>query len=307
MASQSKSQGLSKVTKAALLSGESETVDFKRTAESITTEDLVAFANRSGGTIYAGVEELSDSQGVQRGVAIGCDVSDSAKLQVLNKAVSCIPPVAVELHIENLAASPIIRVVIPASASKPHCTTKGIYCRRDGVRNRPLHPTELLKIYLDQEASAFAERFESTADRVTANLEQLEQTLSESIDSMGSQLGWAEYKLGDTESTIDTILGRVVLTEKAVADVETRLRALFRQDDREDPVRDQVRADFVKSIVDQLLNDKALLKRAAEGASLQISAQGKAAAELNEQEIKSAFHDALLSAQKAASPDAKKD
>ncbi len=282
-------------------------MDFKRTTESITTEDLVAFANRTGGTIYAGVEEIADAQGVQRGVATGCDVSDSAMLQVLNKAVSCIPPVAVELHIENLASSPIIRIVIPASLAKPHCTTKGVYCRRDGVRNRPLHPTELLKIYLDQEASVFAERFESTADRVTANLEQLEQTLSESIESMGSQLGWAEYKLGDTESTLDTILGRVLLTEKAVADVESRLRALFRQDDREDPVRDRVRAEFVKSIVDQLLNDKALLEQVAKGASLQISAQGKAATELNEQEIKSAFNDALISAQEAASPGSKKD
>lgn len=302
MASQSKNRGIPKATKAALASGETETVDFKRTPESITTDDLVAFANGAGGTIYLGVDEVTDRNGTQKGVIRGCDVSDAVMLLILNKAISCVPPVAVELHIENLAAAPIIRLFVPSSLNKPHCTPKGVYCRRDGVRNRPLHPSELLTIYLEQEASAFAERFESTADRIAANLAQLEDTLSDSIESMGSQLGWAEYKLGDTESTLGAILARVVRAEDVTSDIATRLRTLFRQDDRQDPVRQKAQKEFLDSIVEQLLKDKKLLKGISEGGALQVTAQGKPALELTEEELRSVLAEAVIIAQERTSP-----
>ncbi|MDR6189621.1 putative HTH transcriptional regulator [Agrobacterium pusense] len=171
------------------------------------------------------------------GVIRGCDVTDATILSILNKAVSCIPSVSIDIFIENLSAQPILRIVVPSSKTKPHCTPKGIYCRRDGSRNRPLQPPELLKIFLDAEARAFAQRFESAAGRITDDLTNLESSLDKSIKSMADQLGWAEYQLGDTESTLNTILGYVHTLNSATGDVGARLRSLFLQDNREDKLK----------------------------------------------------------------------
>jgi len=132
MGLQKRVKALSKATKAFLLAGESERVDFKRTPDGVSTDDLVAFANTDiGGNILIGIEEVAHQDGSQRGHVVGCDVGDQAILQILNKATNCIPPLAIEIHIENLDARPILRIEIPSSENKPHCTPKGVYCRRD--------------------------------------------------------------------------------------------------------------------------------------------------------------------------------
>jgi predicted HTH transcriptional regulator len=207
MAAPKRTKGISAHTTNLLREGESERSDFKRAPAAVSTDDLVAFANsEAGGSILAGVDERASPEGVQVGFVVGCDVGDEAILQIANKALSCLPPVAIEVSIENLSKVPFLRIDVPSSSTKPHCTPKGVYCRRDGSRNRPLHPSELLRIFLESESRAFAERFESAASRIAKDLSQLEKTLEDSIDDMGSKLGWAEYKLGDTESTLDSIL-----------------------------------------------------------------------------------------------------
>jgi predicted HTH transcriptional regulator len=198
---------ISKSTRTLLAEGESERADFKRTPDGISAEDLVSFANtEAGGSILAGVEEQCGPGGEQIGVVRGCDVSDATILQITNKALSCVPAVGIRVHIEGLGKTPFLRVDIPPSQTKPHCTPKGIYCRRDGSRNRPLHPGELLSIFLESESRAFAEKFEAAASRITDDLGELEASLDHSIRSMADQLGWADSKLGDTESTLSAVL-----------------------------------------------------------------------------------------------------
>jgi len=107
------------------------------------------------------------SEGCSSKEKASCDVNDATILQIANKALNCIPPVAIRVHIENLSSLPFLRIHVPSSSTKPHCTPKGVYSRRDGSRNRPLHPGELLKMFLESESRAFAERFESAADRIT--------------------------------------------------------------------------------------------------------------------------------------------
>lgn len=268
MAIKKRIKNLSKLTRELLFEGESGRSDFKRSPDGISADDLVAFANsEAGGHILAGVDEQMVAN-AQVGVVRGCDVSDAAILQVLNKAVSCIPPVSIDIYIENLEDKPVLRIEVPPSQTKPHCTPKGIYCRRDGARNRPLHPSELLSLFLDSEASAFAARFEVAADRITEELGNLESSLDSSIKSMSDQLGWADYQLGDTESTLSAIQGLVAKLTVDTSDANSRLRTLFSQDKRDDPVRQRSRTTYVNKLIQQIREDDALFKHVVRGGKL---------------------------------------
>ncbi|TPL45391.1 GNAT family N-acetyltransferase [Mesorhizobium sp. B2-4-6] len=273
MAIKKRIKNLSKLTREHLAEGESERSDFKRLPDGISADDLVAFANsEAGGQILAGVDEQVVDK-AQIGVVRGCDVSDATILQILNKAVSCIPPVSIDVYIENLDDKPILRVEVPPSQTKPHCTPKGVYCRRDGARNRPLHPSELLGLFLESEASAFAARFEVAAERITAELSNLESSLDSSIKSMSDQLGWADYQLGDTESTLDRIQGLVAKLTVDTENANSRLRALFRQDEREDPIRKKARIQYVNRLIKDIREDESLFGHVIAGGKLTV--QGK--------------------------------
>lgn len=260
----------------------------------------MAFANtEGGGTLLIGVDEIREKDEAQRGVILGCDVSDTAILQIVNKAVSCVPPVGIEIFIENISAKPILRLAVLDSPNKPHCTPKGNYCRRDGTRNRALHPTELLSIFLEREARVFTNRFEAAADRVARDIASLEKTLEASIESLGDKLGWAESRLGDTESTLDSIesyvrsiLGEIRTVGGTSTDISTRMRTLFRQDERDDPVRTAHRKEWLERVVKQLEGDTALLDHILSGGELSFTLQGKAALELTEAEARDAFDEA---------------
>lgn len=268
MAIKKRINNLNRLTRELLAEGESGRSDFKRSPDGISADDLVAFANsEGGGHILAGVDEQMVAN-AQVGVVRGCDVSDAAILQVLNKAVSCIPPVSIDIYIENLEDKPILRIEVPPSQTKPHCTPKGIYCRRDGARNRPLHPSELLRLFLDSEASAFAARFEVAADRITEELGNLESSLDSSIKSMSDQLGWADHQLGDTESTLSAIQGLVAKLTVDTSDANSRLRTLFRQDKRDDPVRQRSRTTYVNKLIQKIREDESLFKHVVRGGKL---------------------------------------
>ncbi|WP_282950292.1 ATP-binding protein [Sphingopyxis sp. Geo24] len=274
------------------MSGEGQLVDFKRTSDGISAEDLVAFANApEGGTILAGVGEQS-VEGAQVGVILGCDVSDGAVLQILNKAISCLPPVSVDIVVENLGDKPILRIGVPSSSTRPHCTPKGLYCRRDGSRNRALHPGELLEIFLDVEARVFAERFETAASSISEELESLEDSLSATIRNMSNELGWAQSNLDDTSSTIDTILAYAKRVDDETIDISDRLRALFRQDERDDPVRDRTRKELTQELVDQISEDADLMKAILANRELSYTMRGKTARELTVEDGQKALAEA---------------
>jgi hypothetical protein len=277
-----------------LQAGESDHADFKRGPDGVSAEDLVAFANAGGGAILAGVDERANDGGAQVGVVVGCDVGDGTILQIANKALGCIPPIAIDVSIENDDGKLFLRIDVPSSVTKPHCTPKGIYCTRAGRRNRALHPTELLKIFLESESRAFAERFEVAAGRITAELGQLEESLDSSIQSMADQLGWADSKLGDTEGALDTIQAYVTRITSETSDIALRLRTIFRQDKRDDPVTERERTKLRGELVDQLLDDRKLLYALSKGpANFKISTKGRAAEELTKEDLLPIFKDAL--------------
>lgn len=293
MGLQKRTKTLSSLSRTLLAEGESERADFKRSPDGVSADDLVAFANSdAGGHILVGIDEQT-IHNAQIGVVRGCDVSDGTILQILNKAVSCVPPVSVDVFIENLNAQPILRIAVPSGTNRPHCTPKGVYCRRDGSRNRPLHPNELLNIFLDTEARAFAERFESAAGRIAEDLSELEDTLDKSIKNMADQLGWAEYKLGDTESTLDAILGHVGRLNRETDDITSRLRSLFRQDKRDDPVRNREFKKLVEDMVKTISGREDLRRTIATGGTLTITGGAQGSRDLTEDDVKEALNKAV--------------
>jgi predicted HTH transcriptional regulator len=154
-----------RTTKQLLLAGESQDVDFKKVVDGLHNDDLIAFANTlAGGTIIIGVEETGE-RGSRRSTLVGTDYDDSTILKILNRANSCLPPVPVEIIVENTTAKPII-VVQVSGRQRPHCSQKGTYLVRDGSRNRALHPQELLNIFLESEANTFANRFSEAAETI---------------------------------------------------------------------------------------------------------------------------------------------
>ncbi|MCW1753033.1 RNA-binding domain-containing protein [Rhizobium acaciae] len=292
MTSNKRSKALSSLTLSLLTGGESNKVDFKKIPDGVSADDLVAFANSEGGQILIGVVEETLS-GAQVGTVRGCDVSDGTILQITNKAISCIPPVSIDIFIENLSSQPILRVEIPPSSTKPHCTQKGVYCKRDGSRNRPLHPNELLRIFLDTEARAFSERFETAADRITSELGALEDSLDGTIRSMADQLGWAESQLDDTESNIRAILGIVNRIDGRSGKVAERIRALFRQDKRDDPVWDHEYQKLTGQIIEVITERGDLVKTIADGGAILAKATASLSEELTEDDFKKALNRAV--------------
>lgn len=300
MAIERKFSGITVNTNKLLADGEGERVDFKRTVDGLQTDDLVAFANRNeGGVILLGVAEQAKSDGSQIGVVVGCDITDGAVLQILNKAISCVPPIPIKIFAENTADKPILRVQVLPSNSRPHSTPKGVYCRRDGSRNRPLHPTELLEIFLTSEGRVFAERFQESAAKIVDGLDDLEASLEKRIQSIGDQLGWAEFKVGDTEDTVDTILALVRGLGNETADITSRLRSLFRQDNRNDPVREKARVDLLERTKTQFASDpdlvKNIKKELEKKGSVELKINGISTRELEQSDISEVINEAINS------------
>ncbi len=256
MAIQRKYKTLTKKTKELLEGGENSLVDFKKIPDGIKHEDLVAFANADGGELILGIQETSRKDSSQYGIAIGCDISDNSILKILNKATECIPPIKIEFFAENTNSKPILRVKIPPSENKPHCTAKGTYCIRDGSRNRALHPKELLDIFLEVESNTFSARFVESSQHISQSIIDLEDRIETSVDRIGDRLGWAEYNLDDTESLLRNLQHQTELYGQLTGDISTRIRELFKQDERNDPVYNDLIETAVDIIVKQLIENE---------------------------------------------------
>jgi len=136
-------------TKRMLARSEGLQVDFKRDAESVKPDDLVAFANGGGGTILIGVDEIKGANGVQQGKVVGCDVSDKERNKIVSRANSCRPAIPVTVTVETNAKLAIMRVDIQKGGL--HCTSGGTYkIHRDG-QNDIIDPALMAEIIVKLE------------------------------------------------------------------------------------------------------------------------------------------------------------
>ena len=171
-------KGISNRGRFLLAQQENHLVDFKEHIDGVDAGDFIAFANSDrGGAILVGVREGLDANGLQRAEICGCEVGDIQKLMLVNKAASCLPSVDISIHFENLDNEPFIRVEIPSSSHRPHCTASGTYKIREDGRNKALNPRELLSIFIESESERFLNRF----NHVTADLRKSLDALREEI------------------------------------------------------------------------------------------------------------------------------
>lgn len=197
---------LSRRTRLLLSQPEGREVEFKRDVGAVKHKMLIAFANSStGGTVLVGVEELTVPDGVQRGRIVGCDVSDSARLQVQNRALSCIPPISVQIFTENIAQKPIFRIEVPSGSNKPYCSQSGEYCVRSDSRTRALQPGELLDLFMEREGAQFVARFRHAVGRLEGQVTTMDSELRQGVDQM---LGDMKRLDQDTSFILNELYGR---------------------------------------------------------------------------------------------------
>lgn len=182
--------GLSERAGELLGSQEGTGLDFKESVNALSAEDLVAFANTEhGGVVLLGVRELRDSRGMQLAEIVGCEVGDKAKLNILGKAESCVPPVEVRVFLENRdGGKPFLRVEIPPGRNRPYCTSGGTYKVRGDARNEALTPDKLLTLFLETENSRFVNRFREAASDLEDSLLEVKKKLVEEMGDIYRQV-----------------------------------------------------------------------------------------------------------------------
>ena len=171
--------GIRRETRRMIDGWEGRTVDFKLTHAAVTAEDLVALANAQGGTLLVGVEEVNTPEG-QRGRIVGCDVSDRTRNAIVSRANGCTPPVQMALTCENMKRPnrQVMRIDVPQSGMKPHCTQGGTYKVRIQGQNAALLPQQLLAMFLEREGDTFLARFRQAALELMQQLEEIESSIS---------------------------------------------------------------------------------------------------------------------------------
>jgi hypothetical protein len=157
----------------------------------------------------------------------------------MNKASACMPPVAISVNVEQAGKLRFFRIEIPSSPSKPHCTPSGTYKLRIDGRMQPLHPQQLLHIYLEREEREFVSRFKTAVagleEAVTATRDhtvELLQSVSQELDSVVPQIKDSLEVLQQSASIAeDSSQHSSSEAEEARSNTESILRTLDQQDE----------------------------------------------------------------------------
>jgi hypothetical protein len=201
---------LSKRANDLLAKSEGFDVDWKRD-EKVDPEDLVAFANsREGGTILLGVRETEGQNGKQVPDIAGCDISDRARLSIVNKARDCSPPIDIQIFVENEAKCPFLRVEIPSGQHKPYCTKAGRYLTRVDGRNSALMPQDLLALFVDVEGRKFIDHFQNATTEINTLMSGLKNTVEDGTLQLRKELDWANGQIEEGMRSLEADLGSAV-------------------------------------------------------------------------------------------------
>ena len=240
-------------------------VEFKRDIDGCHSEDLVAFANSlSGGTILIGVDESRGRSRDRRPQVVGCPVDDKARQSIFSKADSCTPPVSIEVVVENWKSVPFLRVEIPTGAVKPYCTSSGTYKVRGDGRNKPMFPSHLLGLFLEQESRQFLDRFQSASDSLVATVHTLRDRLGEELENINTEVLSTQDKVDEmfdaVRSTLDDVGSLVEDAQSDSADASYSLTEIGRELEEAAERSDALKCDtmMLRYKIDALLKKEAL-------------------------------------------------
>jgi hypothetical protein len=229
---------------------------------------------------------------MQRGESIGHAIDDDVKLQIMGKALSCSPPIQLEIYIENLGYLPFFRVEIPSGRQKPYSTPNGTYKIRENGRNGPLLPEALLSLFLDKEGEEFRKRFSGATGNLEVRMSEalelvsrLEHVISRKIEDIASTIGWAEDKAGDAANTIETVLGHVTRLASETKKHGQRIKSLILKTGADDPVKKKLESEVIDALVEQLKKNPTAIQKIREGQSLSMELNGDAVEELDVNDI----------------------
>jgi len=269
---------LSKRAKLLLAHEEDYDVEFKESLAGLKSEDIVAFANsEEGGAILIGVEEITAQDGRQVGRIVGCSIGDREKQSIINRAESCVPPVDIEVIVENSNRKAFYRVEMPSGDKKPYSTSGGTYKIRGNGRTMALLPGRLLLMFVEAQSQQFIERFREATRRLEYSLED---TKSKIVQEMGALLMYIEEMEISIERSLEQIFAsaadaqdlssqamgfsdetlgmvyqigtRVENVEDAAFDIGAKVDALLKNFGIEDPLITRMR-NMVKMFVKQML------------------------------------------------------
>jgi ATP-dependent DNA helicase RecG len=130
--------------KSLIASGEGYNVEFKVSIPSKIkdiTEEICAFANAAGGTLFLGV----DDNNVVQGVAF-----NNAKRSALQNSINEISPVLhCEVYIVNVDSKDVVVIEVPSGDNKPYVLSGAIYVRQ-GPNSQKLTTAEEMRDFFQQ-------------------------------------------------------------------------------------------------------------------------------------------------------------
>ena len=147
---------------------ETDTVEFKSWVNarnmkeiiSLAVDELIAFANSKGGTVYFGVEDNPV-------VVTGCDRNYDGQRIIEGIYDRTIPPLFTEISDFEYEGKLVIAISVKADG-KTYTTTDGRCLKRLGRNSKPAYPDELSAVYSSVQNPDFSGRIigESTLDDV---------------------------------------------------------------------------------------------------------------------------------------------
>ena len=146
-----------KTLQEALMIGESVDIEFKswvksssmRERISLAVDELIAFANCNGGTVYFGVED--------DGEVTGC--TENYDLQAIQESIydKTRPPMFTEIE-EIKYEGKIVIAISVESDGKTYATTDGRCLKRLGKNSKPFYPDEMAHVYTIANTNDFSSR-----------------------------------------------------------------------------------------------------------------------------------------------------
>lgn len=281
-------------------------LDFKKEVRGLHAEDLVAFANTAaGGVILVGVTEERGRDGRQAPRVVGCRIGDNEKLQIVNKAQECIPPVHIEVLEEYNGETAFFRVDILAGPGRPHCTSAGVYKVRADGRNRVLRPDEIAAILLERESESFRSRFADATQSlarslqqvvgdiqgIEANLEAQLQRISRSAEHASSEASDAAWTLRSLEDSVTSLQRSAELQRRSLAQVHERLAHLLEAHAVADPVAEREQQALKAELLEYLRDHPDEASQVTAGLAITITSPH--AAKLTRDQVTKAFNEAL--------------
>lgn len=239
--------------------GENTTVEFKswKKAKSmkervnLAVDELLAFANSKGGTVYFGVED--------DGEVTGC--SGNYDLQNMLEAIydKTRPPLFVEYEEIMYRGKKIIALSVKSDGTK-YSTTDGRFLKRLGKNSKPFYPEEMSQFYTASQSPDFSSQIiaDSTVDDINMvevyNLKQklkirdAQSTLPELEDmAFLKDLGLIKKDKGEMKLTIAGLL--FVGKDSSIESILPQAEVIYLHYGKENPEEYNARIDMKQPII----------------------------------------------------------